>query len=220
MKDNELQQLYQNRFSGSEELDRKNNIWNILCNSFFSRFISASDDVLDIGSGYCEFLNNIKCGKKTGIDLNPETKNFAAPGVDILSIDCTDMKEIGSESYDIIFSSNFLEHLPDKNAVFKTLKESFRVLKQNGKIILFGPNIKYLYKEYWDFFDHEVPLTHICLEEILTTIGFKKVKIYPKFMPYTTKSRFPKADFLIKLYLKMPIAFKIFGKQFLIIMQK
>jgi hypothetical protein len=44
--------------------------------------------------------------------------------------------------------------------------------------------------------------------------------VYPQFVPYSTKSRLPRAIFLIRWYLKIPLLWKIFGKQMLIVARK
>jgi len=62
------------------------------------------------------------------------------------------------------------------------------------------------------FFDHITPLDDRSLCEILEIIGFKIVECKSKFLPYTTKSRLPKSTILLKIYLKIPILQKIFGK--------
>ncbi|MEI8375179.1 MAG: hypothetical protein WCJ35_20355 [Planctomycetota bacterium] len=41
-----------------------------------------------------------------------------------------------------------------------------------------------------------------------------------QFLPYTTRSRLPKTGLLIKMYLRLPFAWRIFGRQFLVRAQK
>ena len=55
-----VETLYKQRFN-KNELHRKNAIWKILCKNFFQKYISKNSSVLDIGAGYCEFINNIQC---------------------------------------------------------------------------------------------------------------------------------------------------------------
>jgi len=45
--------------------------------------------VLDLGCGYCEFINNICAAKKFGMDLNPDAARHAATDVTILQQDCS-----------------------------------------------------------------------------------------------------------------------------------
>jgi hypothetical protein len=59
--ESDLQQTYARRFDG-QELRRKQ-VWEVLCSSFFSRWVRPQDTVLDLGAGYCEFINSIQAGK-------------------------------------------------------------------------------------------------------------------------------------------------------------
>ena len=219
MKEKEIEYLYKQRFSPKERR-KKDRIWEIVCKQVLCKYIPEGSSVMDVGAGYCEFINHIKAKEKIAVDKNLETRQYARNDVKILNVDCKRMTPIESDSVDVIFSSNFLEHLSDKDEVFKTLKEFRRVLKKDGRLILMGPNIRYLAGAYWDFFDHKVPLSHLSLTEVLGSLEFTVLKVCDKFLPYTTKSKIPQWGFLIKLYLSFPLFYKIFGKQFLIIVQK
>jgi len=70
------------------------------------------------------------------------------------------------------------------------------------------------------FFDHITPLDDRSLSEVLEINGFKVVECKPKFLPYTTKSKLPKSIFLLKLYLRFPPMYRIFGKQAFIYAKK
>ena len=82
--------------------------------------------------------------------------------------------------------------------------------------MLLGPNLRFLPGEYWDFWDHLVPITDRSLVEALETIGFETVEAIPRFLPYTTRSSLPKAPWLVRLYLRAPIAWRFLGGQFLV----
>lgn len=123
--------LYRNRFH-RDSLERKNLIWKVLCEDFFSKYIKTSDVVIDVGSGYCEFINNIKCAHKIALDINPEVKKFAFNNVQVINDDCLEMASISSSTVDKVFLSNFLEHLPDKKMILKLLSEIKRILKIGG----------------------------------------------------------------------------------------
>ena len=66
----DLEALYRHRFD-EDDLPAKLAIWNVLCEDFFSKFITSTDTVIDVGAGYCEFINNVKCKRRIAIDLNP-----------------------------------------------------------------------------------------------------------------------------------------------------
>ena len=217
--DRDLDVLYQHRFP-KDELANKNRIWQVLCGQYFNRFVNPSDTVVDIGAGYCEFINNIPAAGKIAVDLNPDVRQFAADGVRIINESCTAVASIPDASVDAVFMSNFLEHLPSKDLVLQTLRESARMLKPGGRAIILQPNIRFLYDEYWDYFDHHTALSDRSLVEGVLMAGLEPRVVIPKFLPYTTKSRLPQAPWLVSLYLKIPLAWHILGKQALVVAYK
>lgn len=212
----ELEELYQHRFP-KEELDRKQAIWRILCRNFFSRYVKPTDTVVDIGAGYCEFINNIQATTRIAVDLNPDITRFAASDVTIINESCTEIRKIPESTVDAVFMSNFLEHLPDKQMVLDTFREAHRILRPDGRIIVLQPNIRFLYAEYWDFFDHHTPLSDRSLVEGLQLAGFTPSVVIPRFLPYTTKSRLPQSPWLVNLYLRFPLIWRFLGKQALVV---
>lgn len=215
----DVQKLYNERFSTSE-IKQKQLIWTALNTHFFQQFIALSDTVIDIGAGYCEFINSIQCKTKIAVDINPELKTFANKNIIIAQEKSTNMTSINDNSVDVVFMSNFLEHLRSKEEVLQTFAESRRILKPQSKIIILQPNIRFLHGQYWDFFDHHTPLSDLSLCEALKLTGFSIVKCYPKFLPFTTKSKLPKNTFFVKAYLKVPFLWNFFGKQCCVIAQK
>jgi ubiquinone/menaquinone biosynthesis C-methylase UbiE len=214
----DIDTLYHVRFQ-SGEIENKKKLWETLCKHYFSKYVDKNDCVLDLAAGYCEFINNIEAKKKIAVDINPDTKNYAAPDVQVVNAKSSKMDEIESSSVDIIFISNFFEHI-SKEEILLTLNECKRVLIKEGKMIIMQPNIKYVSADYWDFFDHHTPLTDRSIKEALELTGFHVDKIIPKFLPYTTKSKIPQRPWLVALYLYIPIVWKIMGKQLLAIATK
>ena len=213
----DVQKIYQARFGGKSDYRRK--VWAVLCR-YLSRWIPQNASVLDLGSGWCEFINAVLCSQKYAMDMNPDVERYATPEVNVIRQDCSDAWNVPGNSLDVVFTSNFLEHLPTKSAVEKTLLEAHRALKQGGRLIALGPNIKYLPGAYWDFFDHYVPLTELSLSEVLRKCGFDVEVCRSRFLPYTMShgSEYPVA--ILRLYLWMPLAWRICGKQFLIVAKK
>lgn len=212
----DLTRLYRHRFSEAEVV-RKNRIWKVLCRSYFARHVRPSDTVVDIGAGYCEFINNIECGRRVAVDPNPEVRLHAGPDVTVLNEPSTAVASLPAGEVDVVFMSNFLEHLADKTAVLETLRECRRLLRPGGKVIVLQPNIRLLGGAYWDFFDHYTPLTDRSLVEAMELAGFQPTVVIPRFLPYTTKSRLPGAPWLVWAYLKFPPAWRILGKQTLVV---
>lgn len=207
-----VKDYYRNRFP-KDELARKNQIWKILCSNFFQQFVKRNSTVMDIGGGYCEFINNIKCKTKIAVDINPDTKKFADKNVKIVKAVSTKIPSSFKNRVDIVFMSNFLEHLSTKEEVIKTFEKSHEVLKKGGKIMIMQPNISLIGNKYWDFIDHKVPLNIGSVVEALEITGFEVKVIVKRFLPYTTKSKFVNAYFLVGLYLAIPQALRPFAGQ-------
>jgi SAM-dependent methyltransferase len=121
---------------------------------------------------------------------------------------------------DVIFMSNFLEHLPDKKTLDELLDQCMIALKPGGKLIILGPNLRYLPGEYWDFYDHHLGLTHLSLSEALQLKGFIVKKCIDKFLPYTTQGSLPTHPLLVSAYLKFPFIWRLLGKQFFVVSNK
>lgn len=210
-----LRSQYQLRFRDLKEY--RNAVWRIICQDFLSRWIPENSTVLDVGAGWGEFINNISAAIKFAIDLNPSTAEHLAPQVTFFKQDCSRKWPLESESLDVVFTSNFFEHLPDKSLIESTVAEAFRCLKDGGQIICMGPNIKYIRGEYWDYWDHIIPITDSSCRELLQLKGFEIEMCLPRFLPYTMSSGRTMPLFLVRLYLKLPLLWHFFGKQFLVI---
>jgi len=213
----ELQRIYGARFAGRTHY--RTLVWKVLV-SYFAQWFPGTGAVLDLGSGYCEFINNVAAGAKYAMDLNPDVHKQAAQGVTVLQQDCSEPWPLPEGSLDAVFTSNFLEHLPTKAAVGMTLANAYRCLKPGGRFIAMGPNIRYLAGAYWDFFDHYVELTELSLAEALSNCGFEIEKQVPRFLPYTMSHGRQYPIWMLRLYLAIPAAWPIFGKQFLVIGRK
>ncbi len=214
----DLEKIYSARFSGLEAY--RNKVWQVLVNDFFSRWIKPDASVLDLGCGYCEFINNVTAAGKFAMDLNPAAKDRVARGIHFLQQDCSATWPLQDNSLDAVFTSNFLEHLPNKAAVQMTLLEARRCLKPNGRLFALGPNIKVLNGQYWDFFDHHVALTELSMAEALKIAGYRPERVISKFLPYTMSQGFRPPVWTMRPYLKVPLLWRIFGGQFLVIAVK
>lgn len=206
----DLQQLYANRF-GTEEAQRTD-LWEVLCHDFFQKWVPTDATVLDVAAGHCEFINNIQAGRKLAVDLNPDVKIRAAQDVTAYISRSDEMTGIADASVDRAFVSNFFEHVP-REVITSTLVEIRRVLKPTGKLMILQPNVRYCAKDYWMFFDHITPVDDRALVEALVATGYEVEKCLPRFLPYTTKSRLPSGPGLVRMYLKMPLAWKVLGAQ-------
>ena len=212
-------ELYQVRFS-DEERKAKARVWEVLCPHYFQDLIGPDQRILDLACGYGEFINNIVGRERHAIDINEESKAFLEPDIQFIKTEATNLSALEDQSIDVVFTSNFFEHLHSKTMLDQVFAEVLRVLAPGGRFVIMGPNIRFLYDKYWDFYDHHLALSDRSLGEGLTIAGYTVITSIAKFLPYTTKVSLPKGPFFVKLYLKFPLAWRFMGKQFLLVAQK
>ena len=218
MTEQNLTKIYEKRFSGHENY--RNCVWKILIDEYFSQWIKRNDHILDLGCGYGEFINHTKCKNRHAMDLNPKTRSLMDKKIIFHEQDCSESWEIGHNSLDLVFTSNFFEHLPNKESLDRTVGEIKKALKPGGRLIAMGPNISVLKGKYWDFWDHHVALSDQSVCELLQIHDFTIEQSESKFLPYNMVRVKEHPLFLVSLYLRFPFFWKIFGKQFLIVAKK
>jgi SAM-dependent methyltransferase len=136
-------------------------------------------NVLDIGCGIGDFLSYRP--ETVGVDINPETVNYCK-GLGLnANLMQNDVLPFEVESFDGCILDNVLEHISDPEAL---LKEIYRVLRQNGVLIVGVPGRR----GYRNDPDHKVFYDKNILVRTLECAGFKKKKILymPLKMPFLT----------------------------------
>lgn len=214
----ELSKIYHRRFVRTAVY--RNKVWQVLTRKFFSQWVAPDATVLDLGCGYGEFINNIPAGRKYAMDLNPDASKHLAKEIEFLHQDCSAPWPLAENSLDVVFTSNFFEHLADKESLNRTLRHALRSLKPGGRLIAVGPNIKFLHGEYWDFYDHHVYLTETSLGEAMEVEGYTIDVITPQFLPFTMVKAPEYPMFFVRLYIALPWLWKLRGRQFLLVARK
>lgn len=214
----ELRREYNRRFTAQAAYRRR--VWRLLTERVFQPYVPSGAVILELGCGWGEFINQIRAGRRIGMDLNPESATRLAEGVRFVHQDCTEPWPLEEDSLDVVFTSNFFEHLADKATLGRTLHEARRCLRPGGRLICLGPNIRYLPGAYWDFWDHHLPLTDRSLCEGLELAGFHIERCVPRFLPYTMARRRNPPLWTLALYLSVPPAWRILGRQFLVVATK
>ncbi len=142
---NQSKDVYRRRFK--EEIKFRSTMWKALCDGYFQKFIPTDSVVLELAAGYCEFINTIHAAKKHAVDINEQTLNYAGPDVKVLLTKSTDLSSVGDSTVDVVFVSNFFEHI-SKPDITQTIKECYRILRLNGHLLILQPNIRYIKKDY------------------------------------------------------------------------
>jgi SAM-dependent methyltransferase len=214
----ELALIYNRRFASTVAYRKK--VWAVLVSQFFSKWVGREDAVLDLGCGYGEFINQVACRKKWAMDLNPQAAEHLLSEVTLIAQDCSEPWPLISGTLDVVFTSNFFEHLRSKDQLLLTLAQAFRCLKPGGRLIAMGPNIKFLPGRFRDFFDHHVALTELSLAEALEISGFDTIVQIPRFLPYTMVAARRYPLIFVSAYLRLKICWPWFGHQFLVVARK
>jgi SAM-dependent methyltransferase len=192
---------------------RRDVLWQALWRYYFSRMVPADWCVLDLGCGYGNFINNVLARRRIAIDSWREFPRFVSPGVETIVGDVTELDFLADGSVDFAFASNLIEHITQADFA-RVLASLQRKLSPRGTITVVQPNYRYAYREYFDDYTHITVYSHVGLTDFLTANGYEVLRVIPRFMPLTVKSRMPVWPWLIAGYLALPI--KPFGKQMLI----
>ena len=78
--------------------------------------------MLELGAGYCHFINNIQAKERFAVDLWPEVTRCAVAPVKAHVGSVSDLGFLPPGSIDVVFASNLFEHLSQQELA-STLKE-------------------------------------------------------------------------------------------------
>jgi SAM-dependent methyltransferase len=189
---------------------------------FLEKFFRGSQTIVDLGAGYCDFINNVSVQKRYAIDISPELPKYAGEGVIQINRAGWDLSEISDSSVDVVHASNFLEHFDDEE-IKKIFKETKRMLKPGGKLILMQPNYRLCAKHYFDDPTHKKVFDDSSLESLLLAHDFKVILKKPRFLPFSMRSNSPfittsLLPLIVRAYIHSP--FKPFAGQMLFVAEK
>jgi SAM-dependent methyltransferase len=214
----ELEHVYGRRFT-EDDSRTKEEIWREL-GRFLQRYVDGSKPVLDIACDRGYFIRNVSGSERWATDLRDVTTHLPDDVRFVQSDGLALLDALPTAYFGTAFMSNYLEHLPSSNAVVEQLRIARELLQPGGRVVILQPNIRLVGNSYWDFIDHHVALTEKSLEEAAELAGLRTVDLIPRFLPYTTKSRLPQNAALVRAYLRFRPAWRLLGKQTLLVGQR
>lgn len=211
------ERLYSYRFRDIDQ-DGRAAVWSEIAPHVHG-MMGGPQKVLDPAAGRGEFIGSVPAKETWAVDEVSYPEAAHKPDTNVVVSPIMDA-ELPSAHFDGVFVSNFLEHLPDQEAISAFLEKMNGAMEAGGRIAIMGPNYRYCAKEYWDCADHYVALTHVAIGEHLYAAGFEPEQIVPRYLPYSFRGILPPSPTLTRLYLKAPPAWRLLGKQFLVIGRK
>jgi len=180
-------------------------VWKVVAEHLAS-WVPPSAHVLEIGAGYCEWINNVAAAGRVAVDIWPDVARYAAPGVTAAVLDASrELGTLGAAMFDTVLASNILEHFEPAVAA-SVVNDIADLLKPGGRLIVIQPNFRYASKRYFDDYTHRAVFTDVSLPNLLRAHGFDIERVAPRFLPYSMRgSRLPIRPWTVRAYLRSPI---------------
>ena len=179
------EQYFRTRFA---ENARRAKMWSHLVR-YLSDYVPREGAVLELGAGYCYFINGVTARRRVAVDLSETVGRAAAPGVEAIVGDAlAALPRMPPEQFDFVFASNFLEHFewPVLDALASEIR---RVLRPGGRLALVQPNFHLQPGRYFDDYTHRAIFTDVSIADWLAASGLHVTTVVPRFLPLTVKSR-------------------------------
>ena len=190
-------------------------VWQVIAD-VLRRWIPADGQVLEIGAGYCHWINAVDARSRIAVDLWDGVLRSAGAGVEARILDVSrDLRSLPAAAFDAVLASNVLEHFePDVAA--SVVAEVAALLKPGGHFLVIQPNFRHAYRRYFDDYTHRSVFTDVSLPNLLRTKGFRIDLVRPRFLPYSMRNASATIpQWLVRAYLASPL--KPFAGQMLVV---
>jgi SAM-dependent methyltransferase len=184
-----------------------------------SPYVPTNASVLELGAGYCHWINNVTAARRVAVDIWTELPRHAAGGVEPVVLDIAGgLGTFGRASFDVVLASNLLEHFPPDTAL-QVAASMADVLRPGGRAILIQPNFHHAFRHYFDDYTHRSVFTHVSLPALLRSTGFTIDEVRPRFLPYSMRdTRLSIPAWIVTMYLRSPV--KPMAGQMLVVARK
>jgi SAM-dependent methyltransferase len=132
---------------------------------------NPSPRILDVGCGTGANLKMLAAyGKAEGVDISPQAVEFCRQrGLDSVTLGAAEQLPYEDESFELVTALDVVEHLDDDVA---GLREMRRVLRPDGRILLFVPAFMFLWGVQDDVSNHRRRYTLPSLVKAVEAAGF------------------------------------------------
>jgi len=132
---------------------------------------NPSPGILDVGCGTGANLKMLAAyGKAEGVDISPQAVEFCSQrGLDSVKLGAAEDLPYENDSFELVTALDVIEHLDDDVA---GLREMRRVLRRDGRILLFVPAFMFLWGVQDDVSNHRRRYTLPSLLQAVEAAGF------------------------------------------------
>lgn len=190
-------------------------MWSVVA-PFIYELLGSPARTLDPAAGRREFISAIPGEERWAADSIDHADVPPDPTLKIVLGDLREL-EFPEAYFDGVFVSNLLEHFGTQDEIADFLQKMRHSTEPGGRIAVMGPNFRYCADRYFDFADHTLALTHLAVDEHLHAAGYAVQQVIPRFLPYSFSGLLPPSPRLTRAYLRFRPAWRLLGKQFLVI---
>ena len=108
------------------------------------RCVPREATVLEIGAGYCCWINALSASRRVAVDAWPEIARHVGAGCRRRAswTSPTGLAPFADGSFDVVLASNVLEHF-EPDAAATLIAEWCALLRPGGRLIVMQPNFRY-----------------------------------------------------------------------------
>jgi len=146
----------------------------------YEKELKAVGSVLEIGCAEGQMLSLFKKRgwREKGLDISYVMTRYAREKLGLDAV-CGTLKEtkFPDNSFDLVAMFHVIEHFPDP---VMNIKESWRILKEGGRIIIETPcyDLPNITNEWFDDEDHFTFFSESTLKRMLRESGFRNISLY------------------------------------------